>query len=58
MIRNSPADATTRYKLLLDKYPQLIQNVPANMIASYLDIKESSLSRIKKEIYSFPKKLS
>jgi len=57
-IKISHADAKTRYKSLLDKYPQLIQNVPANMIASYLDITEWSLSRIKKKIFSFPKKLS
>lgn len=57
-IRSSHSDATTRYKLLLEKYPQLIQYVPANMIASYLDITEFSLSRIKKEISRRPKKLS
>lgn len=57
-IRTFQTDAKSRYIYLLDKYPQLIQNVPANMIASYLDITEFSLSRIKKEISRFSKKLS
>jgi CRP-like cAMP-binding protein len=57
-IRTFHADAKSRYKFLLAKYPQLIKEVPANMIASYLDIRDSSLSRIKRGIFNFPKKLS
>lgn len=57
-IRSFQNDAKTRYILIQEKYPELIQNIPANMIASYLEITESSLSRLKREIYKASKKLS
>jgi CRP-like cAMP-binding protein len=41
-------DATTRYKNLLKKNPEIFERVPHYMIASYLGIKAQSLSRIRK----------
>jgi CRP-like cAMP-binding protein len=43
-------NATERYKsLILDK-PEVVQQAPIKYIASYLGIKDTSLSRIRKEI--------
>lgn len=42
--------AETRYLRLLDKHPAIFQNVPLKMIASYLGITDTSLSRIRKEV--------
>ncbi|WP_076447055.1 hypothetical protein [Chryseobacterium sp. RU37D] len=42
-------DAASKYKGLLDKYPDLIQRVPQYLIASYLGILPSSLSRIRSQ---------
>ena len=43
-------NATERYKNLMDHYPQLLQRVQLNYIASYLGITPVSLSRIRAEI--------
>ncbi|MBO6213412.1 Crp/Fnr family transcriptional regulator [Algoriella sp.] len=42
--------AETRYLNLLQKHPDIFQHVPLKIIASYLGITNSSLSRIRKEI--------
>ena len=42
-------DATEKYNRLFDKYPQLLQRVPQYLIASYLGVLPSSLSRIRKQ---------
>jgi CRP-like cAMP-binding protein len=42
--------AETRYLKLLNQYPDIFQHVPLKIIASYLGITDTSLSRIRKEI--------
>lgn len=42
--------AEERYKLLLEKEPEIIQNIPGIKIAKYLGIQPESLSRIRKSI--------
>lgn len=42
--------AESRYIKLLKQQPHIFQNVPLKIIASYLGITDSSLSRIRKEI--------
>lgn len=42
--------AEIRYLTLMKKHPYIFQNVPLKIIASYLGITDSSLSRIRKEI--------
>jgi CRP-like cAMP-binding protein len=42
--------AEERYKLLLEKDPEVVQLIPGNKIAMYLGIKPESLSRIRKAI--------
>jgi CRP-like cAMP-binding protein len=39
--------AEERYQFLLDKFPALTQRVPARYLASYLDVTEVTLSRIR-----------
>lgn len=51
--RRSPLvseDATTRYLMFLDIYPNVVNRVPLSYIASYLGVTQSSLSRIRKNI--------
>lgn len=43
-------DATTRYLKFLELFPGLANRVPLSMLASYLGITQSSLSRIRKNI--------
>jgi len=43
-------DAKTRYLEFLNTYPGLANRVPLSALASYLGIKQSSLSRIRKNI--------
>ncbi len=43
-------DAQQRYLTFLDHYPKLANRVPLHMLASYLGITPSSLSRIRKHI--------
>jgi len=47
MIKDS---AEIRYLRLLEQHPTLIQQVPLKIIASYLGITDTSLSRIRKEV--------
>ncbi|MGL4631802.1 MAG: Crp/Fnr family transcriptional regulator [Leadbetterella sp.] len=42
--------AEERYLKLMEKHPQIFHNVPLKIIASYLGITDTSLSRIRKEI--------
>jgi CRP-like cAMP-binding protein len=43
-------DAKARYISFLDKFPQLANRIPLSLLASYLGITQSSLSRIRKNI--------
>ncbi|HTN69188.1 MAG TPA: hypothetical protein VLZ33_06975 [Dysgonamonadaceae bacterium] len=43
--------ATERYLMLVNDKPQIIQQAPLKYIASYLGITDTSLSRIRKEIF-------
>lgn len=43
--------AETRYKILLSEYPEFIQSIPLQYIASFLGITKESLSRIRKTIH-------
>lgn len=43
-------NATERYKKLLEEQPIYIQQIPLKYLASYLNIKPESLSRIRKQI--------
>lgn len=43
-------DATTRYLTFLELFPNIANRVPLSMLASYLGITQSSLSRIRKNI--------
>ena len=43
-------DAKSRYLNFLDKFPQLANRIPLSLLASYLGITQSSLSRIRKHI--------
>jgi CRP/FNR family transcriptional regulator, anaerobic regulatory protein len=45
-------NAEQRYKKLINQQPQIIQNVPIQLIASYLGIKPESLSRIRRQFFS------
>ncbi|MEJ5049422.1 Crp/Fnr family transcriptional regulator [Chryseobacterium culicis] len=49
--------ATKRYLNLLEQKPKVIQFAPLKQIASYLGVTDTSLSRIRKEIVSHPKKI-
>lgn len=44
--------AENRYLKLMKHYPDIFQNVPLKIIASYLGITDTSLSRIRKELSS------
>ncbi|MBP4138680.1 Crp/Fnr family transcriptional regulator [Flavobacterium geliluteum] len=50
VIEMASKKAETRYINLLKQQPHIFQNVPLKIIASYLGITDSSLSRIRKEI--------
>ena len=52
--RQSPVisqDATTRYLEFMKTHPSLINRIPLAYIASYLGVKQQSLSRIRKNIH-------
>lgn len=46
----SVLNAEQRYLQLIDNYPEIIQNVPIQHIASFLGMKPESLSRIRRKI--------
>ncbi|MFP3599187.1 Crp/Fnr family transcriptional regulator [Chryseobacterium sp. SIMBA_029] len=48
--------ATKRYLNLLEQKAQVVQFAPLKQIASYLGVTDTSLSRIRKELVSHPKK--
>jgi CRP-like cAMP-binding protein len=47
---NLSLSAEEQYLCMLDTYPNIVQRVPQNQIASYLGITPQSLSRIRKEL--------
>lgn len=49
MLLNQTAEM--RYKRLLEKYPQFVNTIPLQYIASYLGITQETLSRIRKSIH-------
>lgn len=49
--------ATKRYLNLLEQKPKVIQFAPLKQIASYLGVTDTSLSRIRKELVSHPRKV-
>jgi len=50
IIEMASQKSETRYLNLLKQQPHIIQNVPLKIIASYLGMTDSTLSRIRKEI--------
>jgi len=50
LIEMASQKASTRYFNLMKKHPDIFQHVPLKIIASYLGIKDSSLSRIRRDI--------
>jgi len=40
-------DARQRYRMLMEKYPKLIQRLPNKIVADYLGISQETLSRLK-----------
>lgn len=50
LIEMASQKAATRYFNLMKKDPDIFQHVPLKVIASYLGIKDSSLSRIRRDI--------
>ncbi|UKB85729.1 Crp/Fnr family transcriptional regulator [Chryseobacterium sp. MEBOG06] len=50
LIEMASQKASTRYSNLMKKDPDIFRYVPLKVIASYLGIKDSSLSRIRREI--------
>ncbi|MGU3374787.1 Crp/Fnr family transcriptional regulator [Chryseobacterium sp. M5A1_1a] len=50
LIEMASQKASTRYFNLMKKDPEVFQYVPLKVIASYLGIKDSSLSRIRRDI--------
>ncbi|WP_372652859.1 Crp/Fnr family transcriptional regulator [Draconibacterium sp.] len=49
MLLNQTAE--TRYKTLMERYPEYINTIPLQYIASYLGITKETLSRIRKSLY-------
>jgi CRP-like cAMP-binding protein len=43
-------DAATRYRYFIKHYPHILMRVPLSYVASYLDITQQSLSRLRKQI--------
>jgi CRP-like cAMP-binding protein len=44
------SNASAKYRQFVQQYPQIIRRVPLGMIASYLEITQQSLSRIRKQM--------
>lgn len=51
LIEMASQKASTRYASLMKKDPEIFRYIPLKVIASYLGIKDSSLSRIRRDIY-------
>ncbi|CAM2865100.1 Crp/Fnr family transcriptional regulator [Chryseobacterium flavum] len=51
LIEMASQKASTRYANLMKKDPEIFRYVPLKVIASYLGIKDSSLSRIRRDMY-------
>lgn len=51
LIEMASQKASTRYSNLMKKDPDIFQHVPLKVIASYLGVKDSSLSRIRRDIH-------
>jgi CRP-like cAMP-binding protein len=49
-------DATVRYEVFKERYPEFVDRVPAKYIASYIGVDETTLSRIKNGNYNNPRK--
>ena len=47
-------DAQTRYRHLLETQPELLRRVPLKYLASYLNITDSTLSRIRRKLVALP----
>lgn len=47
----SDLSATDRYKQILDEDPELLQRVPLNYLATYLQIAPETLSRVRKKLF-------
>ncbi|MDR2223611.1 MAG: Crp/Fnr family transcriptional regulator [Flavobacteriaceae bacterium] len=47
----STMDASKRYEELLNQNPEVVQRLPNKMVASYLNISQETLSRIKTKIW-------
>lgn len=43
-------DAVERYRLLLDQSPEIVKRLPNKMVASYLNISQETLSRLKSKV--------
>jgi CRP-like cAMP-binding protein len=43
-------DATERYRQLLARHPHIVQRLPNKMVASYLNISQETLSRLKSKV--------
>jgi len=52
LIDSQTESAEQKYLKLLEKAPEMVQRIPQHYIASYLNIKPQSLSRIRKNIFS------
>jgi CRP-like cAMP-binding protein len=50
LVETNLQTAEEKYRLLLEKAPEIVQRIPQAYIASYLGIKPQSLSRIRKNI--------
>jgi CRP-like cAMP-binding protein len=50
MLEMVKESATSRYSILLEQHPKIFQYTSLKIIASYLGVTDSSLSRIRKEI--------
>lgn len=50
LMENKTETAELRYQKLVDKYPDIINEIPLKHLASYLGIAPQSLSRIRKKI--------
>jgi hypothetical protein len=43
-------DAAAKYQLFVEQYPHILQRVPLGHVASFLDITQQSLSRLRKQL--------